>query len=389
MAPCVVRECYEVGMAGHLPVLGVEAIAALCPHDGGLYVDATFGGGGYSRALLRVADCRVVALDCDPEAAFRAQDLLREEPEHFSFRLCNFKDWALELSGQDCQGVVFDLGVSSFQLDEGVRGFSFQRPGPLDMRMAKEGMSAADVVNTFSQEQLTEVIKFYGEERYAHRVASAIIKARKEKPLTTTDALAEVVRSCVPKQGMIDPATKTFQALRIFVNDELRNLQQALEGVETMLNQGPSTQIRVVTVAFHSLEDRIVKNWIRGVPAVQQERDAEDLTRADRSGLVWTVETNRVVVPSAEEIQRNPRSRSARLRAVTVSKASKPSQQIGSKLSFGSALTRNTTPKTGTSLGNGLPKVLSRKSSFDEEDSLTDKARRAHNIVLKNEGEEV
>lgn len=107
--------------------------------------------------------------------------------------------------------------------------FSFQRPGPLDMRMAKEGMSAADVVNTFSQEQLTEVIKFYGEERYAHRVASAIIKARKEKPLTTTDALAEVVRSCVPKQGMIDPATKTFQALRIFVNDELRNLQQALE----------------------------------------------------------------------------------------------------------------------------------------------------------------
>lgn len=294
----------------HVPVLGREAVAFLSPHDGGVYVDATFGGGGYSRAILEAAACQVVAIDCDPEAAERAKPLEEAFLGRFSFKLGNFQGISRLLEGIRVDGVVFDLGVSSFQLDDAARGFSFQHNGPLDMRMSKEGLSAEEVVNTFSAEQLTQIIRLYGEERYASRVAFAIIKKRGKKHITTTEVLAEVVRSVVPRQGKIDAATRTFQALRIFVNDELRHLQEALDGVENMVRSGPSESIRVVTVAFHSLEDRLVKNWIRGINS----------TPEGRSHLVWHDETTRVILPSEEEIQANPRSRSARLRSVVVSR---------------------------------------------------------------------
>lgn len=306
-------------MVDHIPVLREEAVALLAPQEGGLYVDATFGGGGYSRAILNAAHCRVLALDCDPEAMSRAELLEKEFEDRFSFLPVNFCYLEKILRGQICYGVVFDLGVSSFQLEDGERGFSFQHDGPLDMRMSKKGLSAEEVVNTYSEEELRQIIALYGEERYARRVASAIIRGRGERAIMTTKALAEIIRKVVPRQGKIDPATKTFQALRIFVNDELKCLQQALEGIEKMVKEGPSSSLRVVTVAFHSLEDRLIKNWMR-----QQAAESNDallpVKRLREPELAWECSTHRVITPSVEEVQHNPRSRSARLRAVTLTR---------------------------------------------------------------------
>lgn len=327
-------------MVKHVPVLRNEAIKLLAPQEGFLYVDATFGGGGYSQAILEAAPCRVLAFDCDPEALPRAESLEKEYAPRFSFLPVNFCHVEKVLRGQICHGIVFDLGVSSFQLEERGRGFSFQLDGPLDMRMSKKGMSAEEVVNTYEEDQLAQIIALYGEERYARRVASAIIRERQRGALKTTGSLAEVVRKVVPRQGHLDPATKTFQALRIFVNDELKSLQQALVGVEMLVEKGPSTTLRVVTVAFHSLEDRLIKNWMRNAEA---RPDGEGPAKSPhRSSLTKHCETPRVIFPSSEEIQRNPRSRSARLRAMTLSRKEKgdaklsgPSQHDAEKMNAG------------------------------------------------------
>src|ERR1700742_4848202 len=243
-------------MSGHLPVMLNEVLAALKPRAGAHYIDGTFGGGGYSRAILEAADCSVLGIDRDPEAIARGQKLVAQ----FAGRLTLVEG---EFSRMDeftdaSDGVVLDLGVSSFQFDTPARGFSFREDGPLDMRMSLSGESAADVVNTADDRTLTQIIARYGEEKNARRIARAIIAAR---PIIGTAQLAAIVSEAQGPAALrlaIHPATRTFQALRIHVNDELGELERGLDAAENVLKSGG----RVVVVAFHSLEDRIVKQFL-------------------------------------------------------------------------------------------------------------------------------
>jgi 16S rRNA (cytosine1402-N4)-methyltransferase len=297
----------------HSPVLLAEALTALQPRDAGLYVDGTFGAGGYSRALLAAARCRVIAIDRDPAAVAEGGALMREHPGRFTVIEGRFGDMEallapLGISAVD--GIALDLGVSSPQLDQPERGFSFRADGPLDMRMGREGATAAELVNTLSESALANLIYIYGEERFARRVARAIVAARREAPLTRTAELARIVRAAVPASGGIDPATRTFQALRMEVNDELGELERALLAAERLLAPGG----RLAIVSFHSLEDRKVKDFLRerseAAPKASRHRPALPAAAASFKLL-----TRKPVTPGAAELERNPRARSARLRA--------------------------------------------------------------------------
>ena len=295
-------------MSGHLPVMLHEVIEALAPRDGAHYVDGTFGGGGYSSAILEAADCRVLGIDRDPAAIARGQALV----ERFGGRLTLVQG---EFSRMDefthqSDGVVLDLGVSSFQFDEPARGFSFREDGPLDMRMSLEGESAADVVNTVDERTLTLIISRYGEEKNARRIARAIIAAR---PVTGTAQLAAIVSEAQGPAALrhaIHPATRTFQALRIHVNDELGELERGLDAALNILKP----QGRLVVVSFHSLEDRIVKQFLssRSTAAPRASRHAP-VTAAPKP--MFELLTHRPRTPSADEIESNPRARAAKLRA--------------------------------------------------------------------------
>jgi 16S rRNA (cytosine1402-N4)-methyltransferase len=291
----------------HVPVLLQEVLQFLAPVDGGVYVDATFGGGGYTKAILDSANCSVIALDRDLQACERANEFLREYSGRFKFTTSNFSEIDFVIGNSSFDGIVFDFGVSSFQLEDAIRGFSFQIDGPLDMRMGNSEITAYDVVNFYAEEDIARIIKFYGEERFARRISHAIIKNR---PLNTTIELANVVRSIVPKLSLIDPATKTFQALRIFVNDELREIDTALNKIVQLVKDNGIQAANIVTVAFHSLEDRIVKNWIRN------NKQAD--TKVNEKYIFLEQNVNGVVVPKKEELLKNPRSRSARLRSVVL-----------------------------------------------------------------------
>jgi 16S rRNA (cytosine1402-N4)-methyltransferase len=298
-------------MSGHLPVMLDEVLTLLAPKDGEHYVDGTFGGGGYARAILEAADCRVLGIDRDPDAIARGQKLVTQFGGRLTLVRGEFSQLDALLAGARTNGVVLDLGVSSFQFDEPERGFSFRAEGPLDMRMSREGKSAADLANTAGEKELTEVIARLGEERNARRIARAIIAAR---PVTTTLELAEVVSAAQgPKAARlaIHPATRTFQALRIHVNDELGELSRGLDAAEQVLVPGG----RLIVVAFHSLEDRIVKQFLteRSAQAPRASRHAPDerRARAPRFRLL----THRPLTPDKRELQSNPRARSARLRA--------------------------------------------------------------------------
>jgi 16S rRNA (cytosine1402-N4)-methyltransferase len=288
----------------HTPVLLNEMITYLAPQDGATYIDATFGGGGYSQAILDSAKCYVVAFDRDPEAETRAASFVKNYIDRFQFILSNFGNLKKFLPDISFSGIVFDFGVSSFQLDNACRGFSFQTNGPLDMRMSNHGITAANVVNTFSQEDLAVIIKTYSDERLAWRISRAIVKARTNRAIETTFDLADIVRSVLPRSGKIDPATKTFQALRIFINDELREIQQALDSITEAIIQKKMSNISVITVAFHSLEDRIVKNWVHQLK--------------ECSSISLFIDTSKVVIPSKNELDRNPRSRSAKMRSIKI-----------------------------------------------------------------------
>jgi 16S rRNA (cytosine1402-N4)-methyltransferase len=298
----------------HLPVMLAEVLAALNPHDGGHYVDGTFGGGGYSRAILEACDCRVLGIDRDPDAIARGQALAALYPGRLTLVHGAFSemDSLLAASGESgTNGVVLDLGVSSFQFDEPARGFSFRADGPLDMRMSAEGESAADVVNTADEKALTTIISRYGEERQARRIARAIIAAR---PLARTLELADVVAKALGPAALrhpVHPATRTFQALRIHVNDELGELARALEAATAILKP----QGRLAVVSFHSLEDRIVKQFLaeRGKPQAQPSRHAPAAANAAKPQ--YRLLGSKPVTPGAAEIAANPRSRSAKLRA--------------------------------------------------------------------------
>ncbi|GIK98598.1 MAG: ribosomal RNA small subunit methyltransferase H [Alphaproteobacteria bacterium] len=302
--------------ARHIPVLLREVIEVLAPRDGGVYVDATFGAGGYSRAILEAADCTVWGIDRDPEAIARADALARRYEGRLRLVHGRFGEMAELLSARGvtaADGVAFDFGVSSMQLDEAGRGFSFRFDGPLDMRMEKSGPSAADLVNALSERELADVIHALGEERKARAIARAIVVARAAAPIERTLQLAEIVRRAVRARGHepIDPATRTFQALRIQVNDELGEIERGLAAAEALLAAGG----RLAVVAFHSLEDRRVKEFLRArsgrAPAGSRHLPPAAAGRRPSFRLL----DGGVITPGADEIAVNPRSRSARLRA--------------------------------------------------------------------------
>jgi 16S rRNA (cytosine1402-N4)-methyltransferase len=292
-----------------------EMLQALRPGDGEVYLDGTFGAGGYARAILDAADCTLFALDRDPDAIARGAALLSDYPDRLTLLQGCFGDMRrlLDAAGAPTlNGIVLDLGVSSPQIDNPARGFSFRSDGPLDMRMAKTGPSAADVVNNFEEKALADTLRQLGEERHARRVARAIVAARAAAPITTTAMLARIVRNVMPRsKDGIHPATRTFMALRIQVNDELGELERGLAAAEALLAPGG----RLVVVSFHSLEDRRVKNFLRArsaaAPRASRHAPEAGATRAPSFRLI----TRRAVKPGDAETAANPRARSARLRA--------------------------------------------------------------------------
>lgn len=297
----------------HIPVLGREAIEMLCPRDGGVYVDATFGAGGYSRAILDIAGTRVIGIDRDRTAIAGGFDLVDRSGGRLTLvedRFSNLADVCAAQGISSADGVVMDVGVSSMQLDQAERGFSFRLGGPLDMRMGHDGPTAADVIARASEADLANIIYIFGEERHSRAVARAIVAARKEAPVTTTRALADVVSKVVwSKPGEIHPATRTFQALRIFVNEELDELILALAAAERVLKPGG----RLVVVSFHSLEDRIVKNFL--VARAKPGGGSRHLPEVNQAAPSFVILTKRPVTAGDDEVTANPRARSAKLRA--------------------------------------------------------------------------
>lgn len=301
----------------HVPVMLTDVLDALQPKAHETYIDGTFGAGGYTRAILKAADCRVVAFDRDPTAIAAGQDIVRAFAPRLSLVHRPFGSMALamqEVGLTQVDGIVLDIGVSSMQLDEAERGFSFQADGPLDMRMSCDGPSAADVLNSFSEEQIADIIYDYGEERRSRAIARAIVKARTEAPLQRTKELADLVLRVFHgrKDEGRHPATRTFQALRIFVNDELGELERGLRGAEEILKPGG----RLVVVTFHSLEDRIVKQFL-AERSGKVDRGSRHLPQKNLqfSPSSFRIVNSRPLTPQKGELDLNPRARSARLRA--------------------------------------------------------------------------
>jgi 16S rRNA (cytosine1402-N4)-methyltransferase len=299
------------GLARHIPVLARRAVDWLAVSPGGLYVDATFGGGGYTRIILQMADARVIGIDRDPAAIAQGASLVEAAQNRLALVEEQFSNLQAIVGGVNLvDGIVFDLGVSSMQLDEATRGFSFRLEGPLDMRMSGSGPTAADIVARAGERELAAIIAELGEEKRARAVARAIARGRSKNPITSTGALAEIVSTVVPAHDRaIHPATRTFQALRIFVNSELSELAHGLAAAERALK--PSG--RLVVVAFHSLEDRIVKNFLtRRSRAPAASRHRPEIAAPPPT---FRVLTRRPETPDDSEVASNPRARSAKLRA--------------------------------------------------------------------------
>ncbi|KGE00808.1 16S rRNA (cytosine(1402)-N(4))-methyltransferase RsmH [Rhizobium sp. YS-1r] len=298
------------GPVRHIPVLLKQVLDALDPRSGKLILDGTFGAGGYTSALL-AAGADVIALDRDPTAIAAGQALVDANQDHLTLIHSQFSRLADHAPQGGLDGVVLDIGVSSMQIDEAERGFSFQRNGPLDMRMSAEGVSAADVVNRAKVSDLTRIFGFLGEERQAGRIARAIEKRRASQPFTTTRDLANLIESVNPRKAKdkIHPATRVFQALRVFVNDELGELAQALFAAERALKPGG----RLVVVTFHSLEDRIVKQFFADRSG--KVSGSRHLPMVEAKPAVFEALGRSVVAASDEEAEANPRARSAKLRA--------------------------------------------------------------------------
>lgn len=300
----------------HAPVMLHEVLASLDPQGGGHYVDGTFGAGGYTRAVLKAADCKVFSIDRDSHVERFAGELKEEFGGRFVFlsgAFGNMVDLLAKTGVSSVDGIVLDIGVSSMQLDEAERGFSFKKSGPLDMRMSQSGTSAADVVNGAPEEVLADIIAHYGEERAARRIAKAIVAARAEAPITTTHALAALVAKTIGRgNGKIDPATRTFQALRIYVNDELGELVRALHAAEHLLVPGG----RLVVVTFHSLEDRIVKRFFQSRTGAGEGGGSRHLPVAEVKKIAPSFHqpVRKAIAAGDAEAEVNPRARSAKLR---------------------------------------------------------------------------
>lgn len=299
----------------HIPVMLHEVVEALAPRKGGIYVDATFGRGGYSRALLKAADCLVYAIDRDPDAIEAGQKMVDEFAPRLTLLQGPFGAMDVLLAGQhvaQVDGVALDLGVSSPQIDQPERGFSFSFDGPLDMRMSRSGPSAADVVNEMPEQELANVIYELGEERHSRKVARAIAEARRQGRITRTMKLADIVRKAVPRsKDGLDPATRTFQALRIYVNDEIGELNRALAASENILK----ARGRLAVVSFHSLEDRAVKDFLRQRSGARVALSRYiPLNDGPCKPASFRLLAKKPQTPSPKESAANPRARSAKLR---------------------------------------------------------------------------
>jgi 16S rRNA (cytosine1402-N4)-methyltransferase len=301
----------------HRPVMLDEVMNVLNPRDCGIYVDGTFGAGGYARGILERADCRVYAIDRDSEAIKGGAALLAAFPDRLTLIEGRFSEMEGLLAGHGItavDGVALDIGVSSMQIDEAERGFSFLKEGPLDMRMSRSGPTAADIVNQAPPEQLSRIIGVLGEERRARAIASAIAKLRRYHPIVTTSDLVQAVERATGRKRSherIHPATRTFQALRIYVNSELEELAQALAAAERLLKPGA----RLAVVSFHSLEDRIVKRFFAGRSSAPKAPSRHMPIAADYVRPSFSTVIRGHAEPNEEEIAENPRARSAKLRA--------------------------------------------------------------------------
>lgn len=305
------------GPVRHVPVLLPEVIEALKPRANGIYIDTTFGAGGYTQALLESAQCIVLAIDKDPDAIAGGRELVKKSEGRLTLVQGAFSDMADIAAANGithADGITFDLGVSSMQLNEAPRGFSFQHDGPLDMRMSRAGRSAADVVNSLAESDLAQIIRVFGEERRARAIARAIVAEREESDIERTGQLADIVEGVLGRRhdDKKHPATRTFQALRLFVNAELDELVSGLVAAEKLLCEGG----RLVVVTFHSLEDRIVKRFLasRSGKTARPSRHAPVTLQAERLPSFRLLQ-RRAVAPGQDEVRANPRSRSARLRA--------------------------------------------------------------------------
>ncbi|VAV87977.1 16S rRNA (cytosine(1402)-N(4))-methyltransferase [hydrothermal vent metagenome] len=306
----------------HFPVMGGEVLDLMAPVAGEVYVDGTFGAGGYSRALLEAADCTVYAIDRDPAVAETAKNMAAEFPGRFHLLpgcFSRMTELLVEKQVDTVNGVMLDIGVSSMQFDDAARGFSFQNDGPLSMRMSDQGLSAEDVVNDMAEGELADVIYQFGEEKKSRRIARAIVEARSLSRITRTAQLANIIEKAVgykkyiKGRRQIHPATRTFQALRIHVNDELGELDRGLVAAEQILAAGG----RLCVISFHSLEDRIIKKFFKQRSGIQS-RGSRHLPQAEDDGGDSVPSFEMIVrgpmKPSKQEIEQNIRSRSAKLR---------------------------------------------------------------------------
>lgn len=302
------------GLARHVPVLREEVMRVLDPRQGGIYLDATFGAGGYSRAILATPTTRVLALDRDPVAIQAGAELARWARGRLVLaqeRFSRLAEAAHRNGFADFDAIVFDVGVSSMQLDEAERGFSFRGAGPLDMRMERSGQSAADLVNSADEEMLADIFYYFGEERAARRIARAIVADRAKAPFSTTVELASLIARVAPaKPGQLHPATRSFQALRIAVNDELAELVHALVAAERLLRPGG----RLAVVSFHSLEDRIVKQFFASRSGRGRAASRPLPGEAPAPEPTFFAPSKQPIIPSDAEVAANPRARSAKLR---------------------------------------------------------------------------
>lgn len=286
-------------MTEHIPVLLNEVITSLSPKDGAIYFDGTFGGGGYSRAILESANCKVIACDRDPfvkEMAANFSEKYKNRFEFFHNKFSEIKSIIDSSKNAKVDGIVLDLGISNFQISNSERGFSFKLNGPLDMSMGLCEENAFDILHKYSEKESADIIYLYGEEPFSRKIAKAI-KMNLDK-IKSTEDLANIVRKCVKKTGKIDPATKTFQALRIFVNNELGELEKVLQESVELLNPGG----KIIIVSFHSLEDRIIKRFFKSLTVKNDSR--------------FHLLNKKPIIPSENEININPKSRSAKLRGI-------------------------------------------------------------------------
>jgi 16S rRNA (cytosine1402-N4)-methyltransferase len=313
------------GPVRHIPVMLGEVLAHLDPGQGRIILDGTFGAGGYTAALL-AAGADVIALDRDPQAIAAGQAMVAHHAPHLTLHQANFGTLDRFAPEGGLDGVVLDIGVSSMQIDEADRGFSFQKNGPLDMRMASDGVSAADVVNRAKVNDLIRIFSLLGEERQASRIAHAIDKRRLDKKFETTRDLAGLIEIVTPRKmaDKIHPATRVFQALRVFVNDELGELAQALFAAERALKPGG----RLVVVTFHSLEDRMVKRFFGD--RAGKASGSRHLPEVSQAPEIFQPMNKQAVLASDAEAAVNPRARSAKLRAGirTAAKSAKPDAAI-------------------------------------------------------------